>query len=84
MSVISGLSMFHSVTNNISLEGRGKSIAKHKTIAYRGKYSVFIHIPFETTTLVQLLGTCQCNSDFLKVDMGDALIIFFFYYSVQS
>jgi hypothetical protein len=84
MSVISGISMFHSVTNIISLEGGGKAIAKHKTIAYRGKYSVFIHIPCKTTTRVQLLGTCQCNSDFLKVDMGDVLILFLLFRSVLA
>jgi len=36
MSMIGGLSMIHLVTKIISLEGRGKAIAKHKTIAYRG------------------------------------------------
>jgi len=68
--------MIHLVTKIISLEGRGKAIAKHKTIAYRGKYSAFIHIPCKTTTRVQLLGTCQCNSDFFKVNMRDDLLIF--------
>ena len=45
MSVISGLSMIHSATIIISLECMGKAIAKHRTVACRGKYSAFIHIP---------------------------------------